>query len=578
MNNTNTLMTIEEFFLASSQSVFDVLTEQQITGFFEGNGWRIGVYSVVELRECRNAFYNGVGVIGNETESGWLYLIVNHEGKLLYERELSSFRYLSYFHDGIILLEPYYDYYYDSPIASRIIDSKGIVLYEGNLGDLSRAFFSEGYIFLVGSKFTWDQRSRIENYRTESIYDRERVICPVCGGDLLPLTDEDDSKDGLLCMKCGHHYHEECWMLSDAQRQMADYYEDLLSSNNDYSNYGEESSDNDFYEDYSSEEDDFKEEDFLEEMYALFSVSKKKMIIPFQPCRIKYSRHYEAIFLEVVTREWSPVYRDDFSWVASRFAYSRQEAEQPEEATGTDIRYSNRISGKWYIGPRDENIFVGNIFSTFFDTFRSGPFIGQTLSLAFKHSYKRLWRMLYEGDIYIATIALLQLYQKYYKQYPTRVKALIYQRDCLFSFKPVSSIQDSLQLDNHGEIKYFDKDYGYENYDRPFFDDVSFEELLQYHPGYIIALIRHGKLTIADSVISQLNKDAPYYDSIMEEIEEREKEEEERQREEYERYCEQLEASYNYEEDTYYALGGDDYQRFKENGGSIDEMMDSMGL
>lgn len=35
---------------------------------------------------------------------------------------------------------------------------------------------------------------------------------------------------------------------------------------------------------------------------------------------------------------------------------------------------------------------------------------------------------------------------------------------------------------------------------------------------------------------------------------------------------------YDYEEDTYYALGGDDYQRFKENGGSIDDMMDGMGL
>lgn len=38
------------------------------------------------------------------------------------------------------------------------------------------------------------------------------------------------------------------------------------------------------------------------------------------------------------------------------------------------------------------------------------------------------------------------------------------------------------------------------------------------------------------------------------------------------------EEQYDYEEDTYYALGGDDYQRFKENGGSIDDMMDGMGL
>lgn len=35
---------------------------------------------------------------------------------------------------------------------------------------------------------------------------------------------------------------------------------------------------------------------------------------------------------------------------------------------------------------------------------------------------------------------------------------------------------------------------------------------------------------------------------------------------------------YDYEEDTYYALGGTDYDKFRENGGSIDDMMDGMGL
>ena len=34
----------------------------------------------------------------------------------------------------------------------------------------------------------------------------------------------------------------------------------------------------------------------------------------------------------------------------------------------------------------------------------------------------------------------------------------------------------------------------------------------------------------------------------------------------------------DYERDTYYALGGDDYDRFREEGGSIDAMMDGMGF
>ena len=35
--------------------------------------------------------------------------------------------------------------------------------------------------------------------------------------------------------------------------------------------------------------------------------------------------------------------------------------------------------------------------------------------------------------------------------------------------------------------------------------------------------------------------------------------------------------NYDYDEDTYYALGGTDYKKFRENGGSIDDMMDGMG-
>ena len=37
------------------------------------------------------------------------------------------------------------------------------------------------------------------------------------------------------------------------------------------------------------------------------------------------------------------------------------------------------------------------------------------------------------------------------------------------------------------------------------------------------------------------------------------------------------EDNYNYERDTYYALGGDDYNQWKENGGDLDGMMEGKG-
>lgn len=39
-----------------------------------------------------------------------------------------------------------------------------------------------------------------------------------------------------------------------------------------------------------------------------------------------------------------------------------------------------------------------------------------------------------------------------------------------------------------------------------------------------------------------------------------------------------MDESYNYERDTYYALGGDNYDQWKENGGDLDDMMEGMGF
>ncbi|MCQ2117210.1 MAG: hypothetical protein MJY76_03620 [Bacteroidales bacterium] len=45
---------------------------------------------------------------------------------------------------------------------------------------------------------------------------------------------------------------------------------------------------------------------------------------------------------------------------------------------------------------------------------------------------------------------------------------------------------------------------------------------------------------------------------------------------------EDYEYSYNendeYERDTFYALGGYDYDEFKRHGGNIDDMMDALGF
>lgn len=55
-------------------------------------------------------------------------------------------------------------------------------------------------------------------------------------------------------------------------------------------------------------------------------------------------------------------------------------------------------------------------------------------------------------------------------------------------------------------------------------------------------------------------------------------EEDEEDSTDYEDMGYEPEDKYDYDRDTYYALGGDDYEAFKERGGSIDDMMDGLGL
>ena len=42
--------------------------------------------------------------------------------------------------------------------------------------------------------------------------------------------------------------------------------------------------------------------------------------------------------------------------------------------------------------------------------------------------------------------------------------------------------------------------------------------------------------------------------------------------------CFYIEDNYNYERDTYYAFGGNDYDQWKDNGGDLDGMMEGMGF
>lgn len=116
---------------------------------------------------------------------------------------------------------------------------------------------------------------------------------------------------------------------------------------------------------------------------------------------------------------------------------------------------------------------------------------------------------------------------------------------------------------NHDDLKYYNRN-----------DDKEKDE----HEKYAYSKLNYYRcFSNVQQVYSFKDKDVinnPYYFEPIE-IEDEDEDEEENDKGDY-NYGN--EDDYDYDRDTYYALGGDDYDSFKENGGNIDDMMDGMGF
>ncbi len=506
-------------------------------------------------------------------------LVVNVDGDVFCQDSTM----VRYFSDDIILYEKWHmdiiwneekwdnpsigprhnDYHKDYVIMEEqgIINYKGEVLYKGDLGDLGKVSLNSQYLLLEKPKFSQLERDKIEYYLSEFVgEEKDSCECPECGGQA--YWDEDE--ECYVCEDCERcveveHKDRPWWYLSEKQMLAADNFEDVLSSEKvnhgqfiteteEETNLREEWEDDPEWQEEIralQEERDFwsddeSEEDYLEgNLYSLFSISKMTTIIPYQKCKIRVN---------------PPGY--------SRGIYLVDEQKEEGITAGISIPFEPKMKkGEWvlqrsYWNGEYYHTLRGTVFQTIFDTFRYGPLTGMTLSLAFKKEYQTLIKYLQNGSVFITTIAMKQLYQKYYSDMQKKVDDLVAYRDLSFEFKDISEASDLIDGSAaYYGIKQFGDDKWYDPMpEKAWYNGETIAEVLNKSPEYIILLIKYNKIDVSRSILSNIAINERIYNELEKAFESQERIKEE------EDCWSDYEPDYNdYERDTWNAMTDGQY-------------------
>lgn len=517
------------------------------------------------------------------------YLVVNKDGDVFCQG-CTMVRYIS---DDIILYEKWdietiwneekwnnpshgprhNDYHKDyvKVVEQGIINYKGEVIYKGELGDLSAASVKSQYLLLERPKFTEIERDKIEYYLSEFVgEEKDSCKCPECGGQAYWEEDEDC----YICEDCeehieGEHQDRPSWKLSEKQLLAANNFEEVLSS--EEVKHGQfitetekERNDREYWEQEMQEDpewqeemramqeerefwsDDEQEENYLEgKLYSLFSISKKSFLIPFQNCKILVN---------------PPGYNPGI--------YLVDEQKEKGLTAGISLPFDPKLQkGEWvlqrsYWNGEFYHTLRGTVFHTIFDTFRYGPLTGMTLSLAFKKDFQMLVKYLQNSCVFVTTISIKQLWQKYYNERPKDIEKIILLRDLSFEFKEIKEVNDIIdgKASYYGIVE-FGRDRFYDPIqDKGWHNGESFKDVMNNNPDYIIGLIKNNKIEVSNEILSYFTDNKTIYNQLKNafEIQEKKKKEEEDRWPDYE-------PDYNdYERDTWNAMTDGQYGEMPE--------------
>ncbi len=482
----------KELILSSRDNINNILSPKQIREILEHINSKYDVcdscYNRKELEEIDSQF-NGEACIINFLSEGYdcIYnnaILVNRGGEII-DQGFSVLK--SFGDDYFIYQKDQYDDiynkdncdYYKSYFVIKeqgIIDYKGNVVYKGDFGDLSKIERYGDYLILTKDKFTQLEKDKLayyyENYMSEESsddyeYDKNLV----------------DPVQLLLCEKYSEVLNSP--LVADGQ---------FIENTPEDRSMLEEYDDDDDWRDWGELEESKLDLDGV--LYAVYSISKKCFIIPFQPCKVSVNPAGKEQGIYLANDE-----ETQNSSVGIKYV------EKPKRGFDTPL---------W---EKEETCFIGEIFESVFDTFRSGKFVGKTLSYVFKNSPKDLNKLTLAGCIFINPVALMQLEEIYGKSHRALLDRLIINRDVQFYYgEKIYSSND--RIVGHASIyTRLSRAFGGSMDVETFYSRLPIDKVFDTNPQYVLILIKNRLINVDYGVLDGINDNSPYYSQLEEAVE-----------------------------------------------------------
>lgn len=407
-----------------------------------------------------------------------------------------------------------------------IVDSKGNIIYDGELGDINGAQLIDGYLLLKKAKYSELQKEQINYYLENCVPERydysDYIECPDCKGD----AEWEESQGCYICDNCKKKINDKHISREEADERFWEKLATLTNSNFEevfnfkdikrglfITDTPEEREERKLVKEQLKEldydvvnyydQDDRDTDDYIFEsdecLYSVYNTYSKKVLFPFQPCKIKInpSGMPKGIYLGN---------ERDLSYLNSGFKYEQK------TKSFSWILYPDPFGDGSFNS--DIKTFNGQMFISIYDTFRTGPHTGLSLKQVFERQPKTIIKYVSLNHIFISSEALQQLGEIYHERYKTNFTNLIITRDSKLRFSRITSFNDRvLGRGAYEGVAWYSK-YVAPIICTSLYCDKTFYELFLNNPQYIIGLaMLNDSIEITHEALSGIEC-LPRYDEL----------------------------------------------------------------
>lgn len=393
-----------------------------------------------------------------------------------------------------------------------IMNNKGEILYEGELGDINKVRLVGHYLLLEKNKYTDLQKEQIYYYCDNCIpspYNYSDFIeCPLCGND----AEWDEDENSYICDECktqirGNHISEEeaIAIHKETLKKLATLEFSEVFNSEDVkagkyiSETPEEREERDINEalcrEYNEENGFFYEQelDYVEpyisgKLYSIYDTWYRKMLFPFQPCKI-------SVFPKGMPKGIYLGNEEDLKTTYCGYLY---DSRAKSFLWGLIPHPFSEINTEFI------NLYNGPMFFHVFDTFRTGPHTGQSLLQVFRKEPSKIEKYILSDHMYITLTALKELKEiEHINDNNRAFSILLATRDSKLKFKSINVLTDEMR--GIGAYR-SDNELIHMDLESSWYNEMTFEDVFKKDPQYIISLVELNDISIDNNVLNELEQ------------------------------------------------------------------------